>query len=54
MAGTVNLVINGGTFAGRIIAVQDNTVIVTGAVNVTCAKAYEGKLVGNFTSKTVK
>lgn len=54
MSGTVNLVINGGTFAGKIIAVQDNTVKVTGSVNITYAKAYESKISGNFTSKTVK
>ncbi len=54
MSGTVNLEINGGTFAGRIIAVQDNTVKVTGEINVTCAKAYESKLSGNFTNKVIK
>ena len=54
MSGTVNLLINGGTFAGKIIAVQDNSITVTGEINVTCAKQYESKLQGNFTNKTVK
>ena len=54
MSGTVNLLINGGTFAGKIIAVQDNSITVTGSVNVTCASAYESKLQGNFTSKVIK
>ena len=53
MSGTVNLEINGGTIAGKIIATQDNSIKITGAVNVICAKAYEAKLSGNFTSKVI-
>lgn len=54
MSGTVNLEINGGIFKGRIYATQDNSVEVTGNINVICAAEYESKLQGNFTNKTIK
>ena len=50
-SGTVNLVINGGTITGSIKAIFDSTAKVTGDVNLTCASAYQAKVVtDNFTN----
>ncbi|MBQ5649618.1 MAG: hypothetical protein IIV03_05710, partial [Clostridia bacterium] len=50
-SGTVNLVINGGTITGSIKAIFDSTANVTGDVNLTCASAYQAKVVtDNFTN----
>ncbi len=54
MTGTVNVTVNGGEITGKIIAVADSTNAVSGSVNVTVAAAYESKLNGDFTNKTVK
>ena len=50
-SGTVNLVINGGTITGSIKAIFDSSANVTGDVNLTCASAYQAKVVtDNFTT----
>ena len=54
MSGKVTVEINGGTFKGQIFATQDDTVKVTGEVNVICAAQYESKLQGSFSNKTIK
>ena len=54
MTGTVNVTVNGGEITGKIIAVADSTNAVSGSINVTVASAYESKLSGEFTAKTVK
>ncbi len=53
MSGKVTLEINGGDLRGKICAVQDNTVQISGEIELVCKEEYKSKLSGNFTKITV-